>query len=121
MQPTYAIALALTAAMARAAAQDSAPTSVMNVTMLNPEFRLATSMYGRVVTVESDLTTIALDCRPPSEGASRDPCSRGPTASVIVAPEASSTVGAIVTHVDVEYVSLPGAILCHRTWSLLPY
>jgi len=112
MRRAFVTALAVSA-VARVAAQvlppprSSGPTRVLSVTMPIPGFTRVENIYGWVATVESDRTTIGLDCLASSEWVYRDPCSGMPSASVIVAPPTSSTVSVIVTYYDNVYVTFP--------------
>lgn len=108
----FVTALAVSA-VARVAAQvmppprSSGPTRVLTVTLPNPDFNRVINLYGWVDAVESDRTTIGLECLTSSTWAYLDPCSGMPRAKVLVAPPTSSTLDMMVTHYADLYVSFP--------------
>src|SRR5689334_22483764 len=95
---TSSVLLAVSA-IARVLAQESPPpkpsgsSSVLNVTMLIPAYRTVESIYGRVITVQSGLTTIGLDCHSATEWVNLEPCRLVPqSASIIMASPTSGTM-----------------------------
>jgi len=125
MLRTFAIALAA-ATVARVAAQPNWPPSpgpsekprVVNVTLLQPgSWSMVETLYGWVTdAVENDRTTIALVCSTSSKWIIPylDPCFQIPSATVVVAPRASSTAEMTKTQYDYECVLFPWFSVLHR-------